>query len=171
MKKTFFSRVILPISSIGWTVPTSLLMSMMLTRIVLSVIAARMASGSTRAFFIDVEVGHLEALALEALAAVEHGLVLGLASDDVVALLFVEVGHTLESEVVTLGRAGGEDDLLAAPGADELRDGAARFFDLLLDAPTKWMVALAALPKCSVKYGSMASTTRGSTGVVAWLSM
>ena len=30
---------------------------------------------------------------------------------------------------------------------------------------------LAALPKFSVKYGSIASTTRGSTGVVAWLSM
>jgi hypothetical protein len=30
---------------------------------------------------------------------------------------------------------------------------------------------LAALPKISVNYGSIASTTRGSTGVVAWLSM
>ena len=29
---------------------------------------------------------------------------------------------------------------------------------------------LAELPNCSVKNGSMASTTRGSTGVVAWLS-
>ena len=27
---------------------------------------------------------------------------------------------------------------------------------------------LAGLPKCSVKYGSIASSTRGSTGVVAW---
>ncbi len=27
---------------------------------------------------------------------------------------------------------------------------------------------LAGLPNCSVKYGSIASSTRGSTGVVAW---
>jgi hypothetical protein len=32
-------------------------------------------------------------------------------------------------------------------------------------------VRLAALPKCSEKKGNIASTTRGSTGVVAWLSM
>ena len=32
--------------------------------------------------------------------------------------------------------------------------------------PNGWL-RLAALPKCSVKYGSIASTTRGSTGVVA----
>ncbi len=32
--------------------------------------------------------------------------------------------------------------------------------------PNGWL-RLAAFPKCSVKYGSIASTTRGSTGVVA----
>ena len=32
--------------------------------------------------------------------------------------------------------------------------------------PNGWL-RLAALPKCSVKYGSIASTTRGSHGVVA----
>ncbi len=36
--------------------------------------------------------------------------------------------------------------------------------------PNEWL-RLAALPKRSVKYGSIASSTRGSTGVVAWLSM
>ena len=36
--------------------------------------------------------------------------------------------------------------------------------------PNTWL-RLAALPKCSVKYGSIASSTRGSTGVVEWLSM
>jgi hypothetical protein len=30
------------------------------------------------------------------------------------------------------------------------------------------MRRLAALPKCSEKYGSMASSARGSTGVLAW---
>ena len=35
--------------------------------------------------------------------------------------------------------------------------------------PNPW-VRLAALPKVFVKYGSIASRTRGSTGVVEWLS-
>jgi hypothetical protein len=35
--------------------------------------------------------------------------------------------------------------------------------------PNGWL-RLAALPKCSVKNGSIASRTRGSTGVVAWES-
>ena len=33
--------------------------------------------------------------------------------------------------------------------------------------PKTWLRE-AAFPKCSVKYGSIASRTRGSTGVVAW---
>ncbi len=36
--------------------------------------------------------------------------------------------------------------------------------------PKPWL-RLAALPKASLKYGSIASSTRGSTGVVALLSM
>ena len=35
--------------------------------------------------------------------------------------------------------------------------------------PNPWL-RLAALPNVWVKYGSIASRTRGSTGVVAWLS-
>ena len=33
--------------------------------------------------------------------------------------------------------------------------------------PNAWLLE-AALPKSSLKYGSIASSTRGSTGVVAW---
>src|SRR5579859_1814274 len=36
--------------------------------------------------------------------------------------------------------------------------------------PNLWL-RLAALPNFVVKYGSISSTTRGSTGVVEWLSM
>ena len=36
--------------------------------------------------------------------------------------------------------------------------------------PNRWF-RLAAFPKCVVKYGNIASSTRGSTGVVAWLSL
>ena len=37
--------------------------------------------------------------------------------------------------------------------------------------PAEWWLRLAALPNFSVKYGIIASSTRGSIGVVAWLSM
>jgi hypothetical protein len=62
-----------PISAMGWMVPTSLLASITETRMVLSVMAARRRSGSTTAL-VDVEVGDLEALLLQALAGVEHAL-------------------------------------------------------------------------------------------------
>ena len=76
----------LPISSIGLTVPISLLASMIDTRIVLSVMAAAHRLGADPAVLVDGQVGDLEALLLEALAGVEHRLVLGLRGDDVVAL-------------------------------------------------------------------------------------
>ena len=134
------------------------------TRIVLSVIAARTASGSTRPSLSDRQVGDLEALALEALAGVEHRLVLGLRGDDVVALLLVELGGALDREVVRLGRARGPDDLLArrrrsaprparAPGRPPSRRS----------SRTRGCGS----PRCRsprVKYGSIASSTRGSTG-------
>ena len=69
------------------------------------------------AVLVDAEVGDLEALFLEALAGVEDGLVLGHRRDDVVALVLVELGDALEREVVALGRAAREDDLLARPCA------------------------------------------------------
>ena len=50
--------------------------------------------------------------ALQALAGVEDGLVLGLEGDDVVALGPVELRHALERQVVRLGGAAGEDDLV-----------------------------------------------------------
>ena len=52
-------------------------------------------------------------------------------------------------------------------GADQLRDLLARLLDRFLGLPAERWLRLAALPKCSVKYGSIASSTRGSTGVVA----
>ena len=50
-KSTPRSRVILPISASGWIVPISLLANMIVTRTVLSVIALRTSSGSTRPYW------------------------------------------------------------------------------------------------------------------------
>ena len=126
-----------PISSIGLTVPISLLASMIdTTRIVLSVIAARTVLGLDAAVLVDRQVGDLEALLLEALAGVEHRLVLGLRGDDVVALVLVELGHALDREVVRLGRARREDDLLARR-ADQRGDLLARRLDRLLRLPAE----------------------------------
>ena len=58
------------------------------------------------------QIGDVVALLLELLAGVEDGLVLGDLGDDVVAALAVHLGDALDGEVVGLGGAGGEDDLL-----------------------------------------------------------
>ena len=85
----------------------------------------------------DRQVRHAEAVLLEALARVENRLVLRDGGDDVVALVLVELGDALEREVVRLRRAGGEDDLLLARGADQLRDALARVVDRLLRGPSE----------------------------------
>ena len=56
--------------------------------------------------------------ALQALGAVEDGLVLRGEGDEVVALVPVELEHALEGQVVGLGGTAGEDNLLLA-GPDE----------------------------------------------------
>jgi len=55
------------------------------------------------------------------LAGVEDRLVLDRAGDDVVALVLVELDHALDGEVVGLGGAAGEDDLLRL-GVDQAGD-------------------------------------------------
>ena len=107
----------------------------------MSVIAAvDHAPGVTRPSFCRRQVRDLEALALEALAGVEHALVLGLDGDDVVALLLVEAGRALDREVVRLGRARGEHDLLAV-AADQRGDLPARVLDRGLGGPAEDVVA------------------------------
>mmetsp|Transcript_22438 Transcript_22438/g.47403 ORF Transcript_22438/g.47403 Transcript_22438/m.47403 type:complete len:465 (-) Transcript_22438:1744-3138(-) len=61
---------------------------------------------------LDREVGNVVSFHLEAPAAVEDTLVLGLGRDDVLAPFLVKVGGTLDAHVVAFGRTGGEDDFL-----------------------------------------------------------
>ena len=95
---------------------------------------------------------------------------LGLDGDDVVALLLVELGHALDREVVRLGRAGGEDDLLVV-AADQRRDLLARVLDRGLGLPAERVVAARRVAEVLGEVRQHRLDTRGSTGVVAWLSM
>ena len=84
-KITPFSRQISPISAIGWITPISLFRTSP---------KPRWCPGGSppshlevdQAVLLNVQIGPLEALALEFAHRVEHGLVLGLHRDDVLAL-------------------------------------------------------------------------------------
>src|SRR5688572_2075378 len=86
------------------------------------------------------EIGDAVALLLELLAGVDHRLVLDHTGDDVIALLAIHLGDALDRQVVGLGRAAREDDLLRI-GADEVRDLLARGLDGLLSLPAEGVVA------------------------------
>ena len=93
-----------------------------------------------QAVLLHRQVGDAVAVLLEPLAGVEDRLVLGDARDDVVALLAVHLGDALDREVVRLGRAAGEDDLLRVR-ADQIGDLLARLLDRLFGFPAERMVA------------------------------
>ena len=114
------SRHIAPIAGMSWITPISLLTNITETRMVSGRSAALSVSRSSRPSSCDVEVGHLEALALELAHRVEHRLVLGLHRDEVLAARLVELRRALERQVVRLGGARGPDDL-ARVGADQRR--------------------------------------------------
>ena len=97
--------------------------------------------------------GHAEAVLFQAFTGVQHGLVLGHLGDDVVAALAVHLGDAFEGQVVALGGARGEDDLLGR-GADQPRNLLARRFDALLGLPTKAMVAAGRIAElgCKVRH-------------------
>src|SRR5574341_2028087 len=82
------------------------------------------------------QIGDLETLSFELAAGVEHGLVLGLLRDDVLALGLVELRRALDREVVALGRAGSPDDFLRIR-MNERSDVAARLLDRLLRLPAE----------------------------------
>ena len=97
----------------------------------------------------------LEALlahALQALARVEDGLVLGLQRDDVVALGPVELGHALQSQVVRLGGTAGEDDLVGLR-PDEGGHLGTRLLDRRLGPPAECMVARSGVPEVLPQVG------------------
>src|SRR5580700_404911 len=58
--------------------------------------------------FLYGKISNAIAVLFQALAGVEHGLVLGDRSDDVVALFAVHLGHAFDGEVIAFGGARGE---------------------------------------------------------------
>ncbi len=98
------------------------------------------------------QIGDAVAGFFEALAGVEDGLVLGDLGDDVVAALTVHLGDALDGEVVGLGGAGGEDDLLRGR-ADELGDLLAGLFDGGFGFPSKGVVAAGGVAEDSGEVG------------------
>jgi len=93
-----------------------------------------------QAIGLHVQVGHLEALALQLTHGVQDGLVLGLDRDEVLALVLVEVGRALQRQVVGLGRTAGPDDL-ARIGADQVRHLLAGLLHRLFRFPPPGMAA------------------------------
>ena len=93
-----------------------------------------------QAVFLHIQIGHLEALALQLAHGVQHGLVLGLDGDEVLALALVEVRSALDRQVVGLGRAAGPDDL-ARVGADQVGHLFAGLLDGRFGFPAPGMAA------------------------------
>src|SRR5581483_3701103 len=90
--------------------------------------------------FLDGKVGDAVAVFLQALASVEHRLVLGHGGDDVIALFAIHLGDTLDGQVVALGRARREDNFFGSC-ADQLRDLLTRRFYARFRGPTRGVVA------------------------------
>ena len=109
------------ISAIGWIVPTSLLASMIETRIVRSVSAASSWSGIHPSVAVDRQLDDLEPELLEVAQRVADGVVLDGGGHDPVAARLAGPRGALEREVVRLGAAGREHDL-ARLGVQPRRD-------------------------------------------------
>ena len=89
------------------------------------------------------------------------------ARDDVVALLAIHLGDALDRQVVGLGRAAREDDLLRVR-ADEIGNLLARLLDRLFGLPAERMVAAGGVAEV-LREDTAASPRRRAdrTGVVA----
>ena len=152
----------------SWTTPVSLFTCISETSSVSARSAASTCAGSTMPSAPGLEVRDLEAFALQLAAGVEHRGMLGARGDDVPAALAVEARRAEQREVVGLGGARGEDHLRRI-GAHQRGHLRARLLDASARAPrrahgrrpTGWRSARRA------RHSSIASTTRGSTGVVA----
>ncbi len=98
------------------------------------------------------EIGDAVALFLQLLAGIEDCLVLGGLGDDVVAALAVHLRDALDGEIIGLGSAGGEDDLLGG-GADQLGNLFAGLFHALLGLPSKGVVAAGSVAELHAEVG------------------
>src|SRR6266567_2319600 len=87
-----------------------------------------------QAVFLYWQVGHPISIFLQPLASIEHRLVLGDRSNDVITLLAIHLRDTLNREVVALGSPGSKDDLLRRR-ADQLCDTLTRRLNRFFSRP------------------------------------
>ena len=113
----------------GWRVPVSLFADMMDTSVVSGVIASASLLRSHAPARIDRQPRHAEAfLFLQVLAGVQHRVMLRGAGDHVLSARGVRPREADDREVVRLGAAAGEDDLVRLR-AEQPRQPVARIID------------------------------------------
>src|SRR3970040_2511537 len=83
-----------------------------------------------------VEICYFKTFALEMAAGIEHGLVFGLAGNDVLAFALVELCRTLDGKIVGFSGAGGPDDLLGI-GTEQRGDLRTRLLYGLVGMPAE----------------------------------
>ena len=98
------------------------------------------------AVFFYRQGGHGDAPFLEGFARVQDGPMLGHASDDVVALVFVHLHHAAQCQVIGFRGAAGKDEFFRI-AVDELRDLRSRGFDGFLRLPPELMIAAGCIAK------------------------
>src|SRR6266849_7832482 len=86
------------------------------------------------------KIGDFIAVLFEALAGIEHSFVLNGLRNDVIALLAVHLGDTLDHQVVGFGRATGKDDFLGRC-ADQRSDLRTRILYRLFAGPAEGVIA------------------------------
>ena len=151
---------------IGCTVPTSLLAYITLTSVVCSPMADATSAGSTRPYRSTGELGHSNPYrSMTAHRRAVTALCSMLLVDQLAAARAGRPGSPLDGQVVGLCPAAGEHDLarLGAQGRATVSRASSR--PSRARRPMPWM--LDGLPKCSVRYGCIASSTSGRRGVVA----
>ena len=102
--------------------------------------------GIDAAVLLHRQIGHFVAVLFQALAGVQHRLVLDRLGDDVVALFAVHLGNALDHQVVGFRGAAGEDDFLGRR-ADQRGDLRACDFDRFFAGPAKRVVAARGVTK------------------------
>ena len=106
-----------------------------------------------QAVFLHVQISHLEALALQFAHGIQHGLVLGLDGDQMPALVLVEMGRSLERQVVGFGGSAGPDDF-ARIGMNQVGHMAARLFNRFFRFPAPGMAAAGGVAKMLAQPGN-----------------
>ena len=122
--------------------------------------------GIDAAVFLHRQISDFVAVFLEALAGIQHGLVLDGLGDDVIALFAVHFRDALDHQVVGFGGAAGEDDFFRR-GVDQRSDLLTRGFHRFFAGPAEGVVAAGGVAKFLGEVRQHRFDTRGSTGVVA----